>query len=57
MITGVVAFGDAEIFSGAEEATEAVRVQREDGGAGGVVEGEHGIQLVLSHVADDNRHS
>jgi hypothetical protein len=34
-----VAFGDADLFRGADEATEAVRVDREDGGAGGVVDG------------------
>jgi hypothetical protein len=33
------------------------RIQRQDGRSGGVVQGKDGIQLVLSHVADDDRHS
>lgn len=34
-----VALGDAEIFGGIEEAAELGRVERQDRGAGGVVEG------------------
>ena len=39
------------------EAPQSGRIERQDGGAGGVVQGKDGIQLVLAHVADDNRHS
>ena len=52
-----VALGDAEIFGGIEEAPQPRRVERKDGGAGGIVQCKDGIQLVLAHVADDNRHS
>ena len=38
-------------------AAQPGRVERQDGGASGVVQGKDGIQLVLAHVADDNRHS
>ena len=52
-----IALGDAEIFGVGVETAESGRVERQDGGAGSVVEGKDGIQLVLTHVADDNRHS
>ena len=52
-----VALGDAEVLGGVVELAEAGRVQRQDRRASGVVEGEDGIQLVLAHVADDDRHS
>ena len=51
-----VALGDAEVFRGVVEASEAGRIQRQDRRTGGVVEGKDGIQLVLAHVADDDRH-
>src|SRR5690606_24577565 len=52
-----VALGDAEVLGGLEEVAQPRRVQREDRGACSVVEGQDGIQLVLAHVADDDRHS
>src|SRR3546814_2847985 len=52
-----VAHGDAEIFGGVEEPAQPRGIEGQDGGAGGVVQGKDGIQLVLAHVADDNRHS
>ncbi|MCY1458945.1 hypothetical protein D9M71_763770 [compost metagenome] len=51
-----VALGDAEIFSGFIEQAQAGGIQRKDGQAGVVVQGQDGIELVLAHVADDNRH-
>jgi hypothetical protein len=38
------------------EAAQLGRIERKDRGTGGVVQGKDGIQLVLAHVADDNRH-
>ena len=54
---GAIALCHAEVFGGVEEMTQAGLVERQDRGAGGIVEGKDGIQLVLAHVADDNRHS
>jgi hypothetical protein len=51
-----VAFGDAEIFGGIEEAAKLGRIERQDRGTSGIVQCKDGIQLVLAHVADDNRH-
>src|SRR5690606_39862555 len=52
-----VALGHAEIVGVVVEPAQARGVEREDRWAGGVVQCEDGIQLVLAHVADDNRHS
>ena len=43
-----VALGDAEIVGIGVEAAEAGGIQRQDRGAGGVVEGKDGIQVVLA---------
>src|SRR5207342_3288313 len=52
-----VALGDTEILGFGVEAAETARVERQDRRAGCIVQGKDGIQLVLTHVADDNRHS
>ncbi len=51
-----VALGDAEILSGFVEQAQAGRIQGKDGQASVVVQSQDGIELVLAHVADDNRH-
>ncbi|MNT08452.1 hypothetical protein D3C72_1431950 [compost metagenome] len=51
-----VALGDAEIFSGCIEQAQALGIQGKDGQASIVVQSQDGIELVLAHVADDNRH-
>ena len=40
-----------------EEVTQLRRVDGEDGAAGGVVQCQDGIQVVLAHVADGKGHS
>ena len=51
-----VALGDAEVFGGVVEAADLGGIQRQDGQAGVVVQCQDGIELVLAHVADDDRH-
>ena len=50
-------FGDPEIGRVVVEETSLGGVHREDGLARGVIQGKDGIQLVLAHVADRDRHS
>ena len=52
-----VAFGDAEVLRAVVQLAELGRVEGKDRRSCGVVQGEDGIQLVLAHVADGDRHS
>ncbi len=49
--------GHAEIVGVVVEVAQLSRVKGEDGAAGGVVERQYGIQVVLAHVADGKGHS
>src|SRR5690606_39138579 len=48
--------GDAEVFGCLVETAEFCGVQWQDGQASVVVQCQNGIELMLKHVADDNRH-
>ena len=51
-----VLLGDPEVIGVFPEETKLAGVHGEDARSGGIVEGENLIQLVLTHVADDDRH-
>ena len=50
-------FSDPEVGRVVEEPAHARRIQGQDAGTDGVVEGEHGIELVLTHVANNDGHA
>jgi hypothetical protein len=52
-----ILFGDAKVVRDLVQVTQAAAVRGEDTGACLVIECQHGIQVVLAHVADGKGHS